>query len=276
MSRCLSLLLCVLLGQVLCKGAGPVPRLYCSTAATTGFRVIPDGAGCRGVLFTLNADGSDHVLWSKPLVVTPETVMILDPDAAHLAVVSLDATGASGGPHSVVVYDRTGTVTADLAGRDFLPVMALKGNLSNWRSQIAVALDQLQSRLVLTFRDGHQWWIELPSGKLRQADQPWQPLFAGETWFRDQTGDEQIVSGKLEAIPETGMASTLMRTSLYRIENRTLYTGGKRLPALDALVGKQVEIKGKLVDMNLEGQELHELWPASIRATAPQTNDRQP
>jgi len=34
---------------------------------------------------------------------------------------------------------------------------------------------------------------------------------------------------------------------------------------LDRLVGQAVEIRGKAVDMELEGQNLKEVWPAAIR-----------
>jgi hypothetical protein len=47
--------------------------------------------------------------------------------------------------------------------------------------------------------------------------------------------------------------------------DRTLYTGARIIPALDRLVGKQVEIRSKPVDMQLEGQSLKEIRPAAVR-----------
>jgi hypothetical protein len=58
-----------------------------------------------------------------------------------------------------------------------------------------------------------------------------------------------------------------MRTSYYRLRDRTVYTGGKKVKALDRLIGKEVEIRGKPVNMELEGQALAEIWPAAVRPT---------
>ena len=93
----------------------------------------------------------------------------------------------------------------------------------------------------------------------------WVKVFADENWYKQQAGEEQVFKGKLAGIPEAGGASTLMRTSYYTLGERTLYTGGKRIQALDALVGRAVEIRGKAVDMELEGQKVREIWPATVR-----------
>jgi hypothetical protein len=56
-----------------------------------------------------------------------------------------------------------------------------------------------------------------------------------------------------------------MRAHFYKLGDRVVFTGGKRNKALDALVGKAVEIRGKAIDQELEGRQLHELWPALVR-----------
>ena len=99
-------------------------------------------------------------------------------------------------------------------------------------------------------------------------DHQWQKLFWEEKWYQDQAGEEQVFRGTLESIPQTDMATTLMRTSLYKLGNRTIYTGGKPHPVLDALAGKTVRIQGKAVDMELEGQQLKEIWPGQIKLGA--------
>lgn len=103
------------------------------------------------------------------------------------------------------------------------------------------------------------------------ADTPspaeWIKLFADEDWYKGQAAPEEVFSGKLEAV-QPPQASTLQRNSLYKLGNRTLYTGAKKMPALDVLVGKEVEIRGKGVEMSLEGRELFEIWPASVRKAA--------
>lgn len=98
-----------------------------------------------------------------------------------------------------------------------------------------------------------------------KKDAPWEKLFENEDWYKGAAGKEQVFRGKLEAIPDSGAATTLQRTSYYKLGDRTLYTGAKKVPALDKLVGKEVEIRGKPVDMNLEGRSLKEIWPAAVR-----------
>lgn len=97
----------------------------------------------------------------------------------------------------------------------------------------------------------------------------WTTLFAGKRWYKAQRGKEQIFRGVLRAVPNAGGLTMLMRTSHYRLGKRTIYTGARKHPALDKLVGRFVEIRGKPVDMRLEGQALRELWPGAIRPFLP-------
>ncbi len=91
----------------------------------------------------------------------------------------------------------------------------------------------------------------------------WQKLFAEEAWYKNQSGNETTFSGTLEAV-QPPMASILMRASLYKLGDRSIYTGARRVPSLDALTGKQVVIRGKAVDMALEGRAIREIWPAAV------------
>lgn len=97
----------------------------------------------------------------------------------------------------------------------------------------------------------------------------WVRLFADEDWYKKQKGQERQFTGVLNAIKQDpNVESTLQRTSLYSLDSyvkRTLYTGGKKVNALDALAGKYVTIRGKAVEMKLEGHVLREIWPASVR-----------
>ena len=103
----------------------------------------------------------------------------------------------------------------------------------------------------------------MPVGK--QAAAPWQKLFENEEWYKGQAGKEETFTGTLEAVKGAGGPSILMRTSFYRLGERTIYTGARKVKVLDELVGKKVEIRGKAVDMELEGQNLKEIWPAAVR-----------
>ena len=95
----------------------------------------------------------------------------------------------------------------------------------------------------------------------------WQKLFADEAWYQRQAGDEQVFTGTLEALPPPAI-SIRMRHALYKLGSRELHTGARRVPALEALTGKKVDIRGKAVDLALEGQQLREIWPAAVRAAA--------
>ncbi len=100
-------------------------------------------------------------------------------------------------------------------------------------------------------------------------------LFADEGWYKQQPGKEEVFRGKLEAV-QPPQASSLMRVAWYKLAGRALYTGGKQLPELDKLVGFAIEIQGKAVDMHLEGQEIKEIWPASVRAVNSPTDVGKP
>lgn len=107
---------------------------------------------------------------------------------------------------------------------------------------------------------------QLPAGNQDgKKEAKWEKLFEDEAWYKNTAGKEQVFRGKLEAIPNAGGPSTLQRTSYYKLGDRTIYTGAKKVQALERLVGKQVEIRGKPVDMELEGQSLKEIWPAAVR-----------
>ncbi len=93
-----------------------------------------------------------------------------------------------------------------------------------------------------------------------------QPVNGNEKWYKDSKEKEQTFAGKLEAVPGADKPNIVMRASFYKLGDRTVFTGGKKVKVLDDLIGKDVEIKGKAVDMNLEGQNLKEIWPGSVRA----------
>jgi type 1 glutamine amidotransferase len=93
------------------------------------------------------------------------------------------------------------------------------------------------------------------------------PVSRDEKWYRDRKeGKEQTFTGTLEAAPQDGGVTAAMRASFYRLGDRTVFTGGKKNSVLDGLVGKRVEIKGKAVDMELEGKQFREIWAAAARA----------
>jgi hypothetical protein len=93
----------------------------------------------------------------------------------------------------------------------------------------------------------------------------YQEVSSGEKWYRDSKEKEQAFTGRLESLPAPAEVGITMRAHFYKLGDRLVFTGGRKNKALDSLVGKNVEIRGKAIDMELEGQQLHELWPALIR-----------
>ena len=103
-----------------------------------------------------------------------------------------------------------------------------------------------------------------PGAKVQAGEET--KLFADENWYKQQKGEEQEFTGVLKAIPQNpNEMTTLQRTSLYSLGDRTIYTGAKKVDALDKLVGKKVIIRGKPYDINLEGQRVSEIWPGAVR-----------
>ena len=107
-------------------------------------------------------------------------------------------------------------------------------------------------------------------GKQAQ-DGGWLELFAQAQWYKNQEGAEQQFTGILEAVPGAGGPSTLMRDAYYRLGQWRVYTGGRKHPALDRLVGRPVQLRGKAVELDLEGQHLREIWPGRVRPVLAQS-----
>jgi type 1 glutamine amidotransferase len=98
------------------------------------------------------------------------------------------------------------------------------------------------------------------------AAKAWKEVSRNDKAYRDMKDvKEQTFAGVLEAVPNADGPSILQRAHYYKLGKKMIFTGGRKHPALDDLVGKKVEIRGKAVDMELEGQKLHELWPGQVR-----------
>ena len=94
----------------------------------------------------------------------------------------------------------------------------------------------------------------------------WKDVARNEKWYKEQRdANERTFTGLLEPVPDAGGPSTLQRTRHYKLGDRMVFTAGRKHPALDALVGKRVDVRGKAVDMELEGRQLKELWPGQVR-----------
>ena len=98
------------------------------------------------------------------------------------------------------------------------------------------------------------------------AAKAWREVSRNEKGYRDMKEvKEQTFTGVLEALPWADGPTTLQRTYQYKLDDKKIFTSGKKHPALDELVGKKVEIRGKAVKMELEGQKLDEIWVGQVR-----------
>ncbi len=101
-------------------------------------------------------------------------------------------------------------------------------------------------------------------------------LFGGEDWYKGQPGKEEEFVGLLEGSRRAGgKAPGFGRFNPYRLvmggegkkSVREVYNGGK--PELLApYVGQKVKLVGKAVDMEVEGTDHHEIWPARLEQLA--------
>ncbi len=109
------------------------------------------------------------------------------------------------------------------------------------------------------------------------ADQPEEiELFAKEDWYKGQDGKEGLFEGELQAIDPKGKVG-FGRFNPYRLvmakQSREVYVGGKP-DILKPYIGKRIAILGKAVDMEVEGEEHHEIWPAKLKVVAKEADSK--
>lgn len=94
-------------------------------------------------------------------------------------------------------------------------------------------------------------------------------LFAKEDWYTGEKGKEQDFVGVLKYSPRAKGVVGFGRFNPYQLtinatkDMREVYVGGKE-DILKEYAGKKVKITGKPVDMEVEGRNHREIWPARI------------
>src|SRR5688572_22854622 len=94
-------------------------------------------------------------------------------------------------------------------------------------------------------------------------------LFAREDWYKSEKGKEQDFVGVLKYMPRAKGVVGFGRFNPYKLEFTTekgfreVYVGGKE-DILKEYANKKVKITGKPVDMEVEGRNHKEIWPARI------------
>jgi len=119
------------------------------------------------------------------------------------------------------------------------------------------------------------------SGSIQAEDKkvaPEKVLFANEKWYQNQKGKEQAFIGKVIKIERVGGGIGFGRHNLFHLvmekETREIYLGG-RFKLLDPYLNKRVRIVGKVVDMEVEGSEHHEIWPGQIAFLKEEEKEKQ-
>ena len=91
------------------------PRIFASENGWHGFKVLPKNA--TGVLFSLDDDGKEKVIWTKQLVNFPHQAFVAGDGKG---VVTIDTWADLGREHSLVVYNDKGKVVGDYRLEDLL------------------------------------------------------------------------------------------------------------------------------------------------------------
>lgn len=103
----------------------------------------------------------------------------------------------------------------------------------------------------------------------REPVSEWIEVFAEQEWHDSQADEVSTFSGTLTHVPGDSQPSFVMRYNPYKLELssgdglRDVYCGSS--DELLPFVGAPVEIQGRLVIMEVEGQVFNEIWPVRIR-----------
>jgi len=95
----------------------------------------------------------------------------------------------------------------------------------------------------------------------------WKKLYEDQAWYKNHRQPEQVFRGTLQRHREPEV-SILQRPHRYKLGDRFIYPGREH-PELEKLIGREVEVRGKPYDVELEGRSVREIWPAAVRAAGP-------
>lgn len=156
----------------------PGSRVFAATSGERGFKVIATRATegthaaekeARGVLFYVEEDGTEKVLWDKKLVNIPMCALV---SSSNNCVVTLDTWGRLGYEHALVIYDSKGEVVMDLKLADLLTMEEIEKNVGqskssrDWLREADTHFDETAGHLVIALKWGKVITIDLKSGKV--------------------------------------------------------------------------------------------------------------
>jgi hypothetical protein len=152
-------------------------QTFKSASGTYSFRARPpqlstwSGKG-QGTLFTLSADGREHVLWSRELVNIPVRAFIVD-KGTH--VVTFDTWARLGYEHALVIYGDQGVLVVEYdheallsADEIAMRVVETVGG-RRWLQDATIAFDNGENAIVITLPWGKIIRVAVSTGKIAPA-----------------------------------------------------------------------------------------------------------
>lgn len=175
----------------------PTPRVFASRWGNHGFKLLkPEFGGVsEGVLFPLDADGQEQIVWQAKLVNTPHQV-IVDDEGKYVA--TIDTYGILGYAHALVIYGDQGKVIRDfkleeLLSKDEIAKIDRSESSRVWADKADFKLES--GHLVLRLSWGKAVRVELASGKVMEPQQ--------------SSGDDKRVSGLIGTAQKEGEATRI-------------------------------------------------------------------
>jgi hypothetical protein len=90
-------------------------------------------------------------------------------------------------------------------------------------------------------------------------------IYSNKDWYKAEKTEELTWAGVIRAVPPSNISTTLMREYYYILEREpSNYSIYAEKGDLDGFVDKMVIVYGKLVNQELEGMKITELWPGTI------------
>lgn len=98
------------------------------------------------------------------------------------------------------------------------------------------------------------------------ASSEWEKLFPNESWNKFPSNELAVYSGTLQRKVQEP-PGYLQRENMYQINTGSdlidVYTGGAQITS--KYLNQKVNIKGKLEEFELEGQQIREIFPLEIQ-----------
>lgn len=151
------------------KWPAPTPRVFASRWGNHGFKLLkPEFGGVsEGVLYRLDADGQEQVVWQSKLVNTPHQVIV---DDEGKFVATIDTYGILGYAHALVIYGDQGKVIRDFKLEELLSKDEIASKIDHsessrvWANSANFKIES--GHLFLHLSWGKTVRVELASGKL--------------------------------------------------------------------------------------------------------------